>query len=157
MVLLDNLAVPLLLASFALVLSPRRRLSAVLFAGLCAGCAVLIKETTLLLLPFVLWSLWQHAAAETRRMCMAIFTVTSALLVSLYPLLAITKGELLSGDGHVSLMDAMRYQLGGRVGSGSVFDATSDAHSVVTGWLSSDPYLVPLGGLAAVALLAARR
>ena len=154
MVLLDNLAVPLLLASFALVLSPKRRLSAILLAGLAAGASVLTKETTLLLLPFVAWSLWQHAAAETRRMSLVVFSVGSVLLMSLYPLFALIKGELLPGAHHVSLVDAVRYQLGGRVGSGSIFDPTSDAHAVVTGWLASDPYLLPAGGaVAAVVLL----
>jgi 4-amino-4-deoxy-L-arabinose transferase-like glycosyltransferase len=156
MVLLDNLAVPLLLAAFVLVLSPRRRLSAVLLAGVCAGSAVLVKETTLLLLPFVLWSLWQHAAAETRRMCLMVFAVGSLLMVSLYPLFALSKGELLPGDGHVSLVDAVRYQLGGRIGSGSVLDSGSDARAIVSGWLAADPYLVPMGGAAAVAVLLVR-
>ena len=158
MVLLDNLAVPLLLASFALVLSPRRRLSAVLLAGVTAGAAVLVKETSLLLLPFVVWSLWRHAAAETRRMSLAVFSVVAGLLISLYPLFALIKGELLPGGGHVSLWDGAVYQLAGRIGSGSVLDPGSDAHAVLAGWLASDPYLVPAGGVVAlVALFAPSR
>jgi 4-amino-4-deoxy-L-arabinose transferase-like glycosyltransferase len=155
MVLLDNLAVPMLLAAWVLVLSPKRHLSAMLVGGVLAGAAVLTKETVLLLLPFVVWSLWQNAVGATRRMCLAVFGVGAGLTILLYPLFALTKGELVAGDEHVSLMDAVLYQLGGRIGSGSIFDPSSDAHAVVSGWMSSDPYLLPFGGALAVLVLLA--
>src|SRR5437667_261399 len=53
MVLLDNLAVPWLLAAFGLALSPQRRLWAAAGSGLCFAAAVLSKETVLVLLPIL--------------------------------------------------------------------------------------------------------
>jgi 4-amino-4-deoxy-L-arabinose transferase-like glycosyltransferase len=150
MVLLDNIAVPLLLGAFVLTLSPRRRLVAALAAGLALAAAVLVKETTLLLAPFVVWSLWRHADRETRRMCLAVFTIGAVLPLAIYPLFALVKGELLPGPGHVSLLDGVLFQLHGRTPSGNVLTAGSDARRVVEGWFTQDPYLVPAGVLAAV-------
>ncbi|MGN6245002.1 MAG: phospholipid carrier-dependent glycosyltransferase [Motilibacteraceae bacterium] len=155
MVLLDNIAVPLVLGAFVLVLSPRRRLSAALAAGLAVSAAALSKETSILLLPFVAWSLWQHAKGPTRRMCMAVFTIGVVTPLVLYPLFALVKGEVLPGTSHVSLIGGIVFQLFGRTSSGSVFDPTSDARSVLDGWLTVDPYLVPIGAAAAVVALLA--
>jgi hypothetical protein len=68
------------------------------------------------------------------------------LLVAVYPLLALLKNELVPGPGHVSLSSAIAFQLDGRQGTGNPFNATSQAHSLVTGWLHLDPWL-PVAGL----------
>jgi 4-amino-4-deoxy-L-arabinose transferase-like glycosyltransferase len=47
-VLLDNIAIVWCLASMVLALSPKRRISAAVGSGLCAGIAFLSKETVLL-------------------------------------------------------------------------------------------------------------
>lgn len=142
MVLLDNIATPLLLAAFLLAMSPRRRLSAALAAGMLFSSAVLVKETVLLLLPFLVWALWRSFPGPTRRMCLTVLGLGVALPGLVYPLFALTKGELLPGPDHVSLWDGIFFQLLGRQSSGSVFDATSDARSVVEGWISIDPWLL---------------
>jgi len=142
MVLLDNIATPLLLGAFLLAMSPGRRLSAALASGMLISSAVLVKETTLLFLPFVAWMLWRSFPGPTRRMCLTVFGLGVALPGLLYPLFALTKDELIPGTGHVSLWDGVFFQLLGRQSSGSIFNATSDAHAVLTGWLSTDPYLV---------------
>jgi hypothetical protein len=46
----------------------------------------------------------------------------------------------------VSLSSAIAFQLSGRQGTGNPFDASSQAHSLVAGWLQLDPWL-PLAGL----------
>jgi 4-amino-4-deoxy-L-arabinose transferase-like glycosyltransferase len=66
-VYLDNIATPLLLAAFLLVLSPTHRLAAHAAAGLCLAAAVLAKETSLLLVPAVVWQHWQVSDRRTRR------------------------------------------------------------------------------------------
>ena len=154
MVLLDNIAVPLLLGSFLLAMSPQRRLAAFLPSGFLFSAAVLVKETTLLLLPFVLWAVWRAAAGPTRRMALTVFGIGVSTLGVLYPLFALTKGELLAGPDHVSLAEGLVYQLSGRKPSGSVLAAGSDAHAVVHGWLATDPYLVVAGLAAAVVTVA---
>jgi 4-amino-4-deoxy-L-arabinose transferase-like glycosyltransferase len=157
MVLLDNVAIPLMLASVVLALSPKRRLGAAMSSGLSFGVAVLSKETVVLLAPFVLWLLWRNAQRATRRMSIAVFALAFLVPVVMYVLFALTRGELLPGHGHVSLLSGVGFQLFGRVGSGSVLHAGSDAHKTVTNWLSLDAWLMVVGtGLAVPALLSRR-
>lgn len=146
-VLLDNVAAPLLIASFVLALSPRRRLIAQAGSGLCFGACVLSKETFLLFLPAFAWQLWRCADKRTRAFVMATATTLFVLLLSVYVLYAVLKGELFPGKGHVSLIGAIEWQLAQRPSSGSVFSHSTGAHSTVTGWLSQDPWLLGVGAL----------
>lgn len=157
MLLLDNIATPLLLGALILAMSPTRRLCAALGSGMLLASAVLVKETVLLMLPFVLWALWRSFTGTTRRMCVTVFGLGLVLPALLYPLFAVTKGELTPGPGHVSLWQGVFFQLLGRQSSGSVLQAGSDAHAVVAGWLSIDPYLIAAASALVVpALLIAR-
>lgn len=157
MVLLDNIAVAWLLAAFALAASPSRRLAAIAGSGACFAAAVLSKETTLLVLPALLVHVWLHADPRTRAVCLAVFGSLFALVVGFYPLYATLKGELVPGEGHVSLADAISFQLFTRASSGAVWDPGSDAYAIVRSWLRLDPWLPIVGGSAAVLLLPARR
>ncbi|MGH9108286.1 MAG: ArnT family glycosyltransferase [Acidimicrobiales bacterium] len=145
MAYLDNVAVPWLLAAFALALSPRRRLVAFAGSGVCFAGAVLSKETVLILAPALLWQAWQAANRKTRAFCVTALVTTFVLVVSTYPVYAALKGELLPGRRHVSLWSAITFQLAGRQGSGSVLGAASQAHYLVAGWLRLDPWLLGLG------------
>ena len=104
MIFLDNLAVMWTLAALALAASPRRSLAAATGSAACFAMAVLSKETTLVLLPALLVLLWQHTSTKTRPFSIPMFLTLLAGLVSLYPLYAIVKNELLQGPGHVSLI-----------------------------------------------------
>ncbi|HEY1445505.1 MAG TPA: glycosyltransferase family 39 protein [Acidimicrobiales bacterium] len=146
MVLLDNLAMPWLLAAFALALTPRRRLWTFGASGACFAVAVLSKETMLLFLPALVYQVWQRSHRTTRAFCVTALVSVFGLLVAVYPLLALLKNELVPGPGHVSLSSAIAFQLNGRQGTGNPFNATSQAHSLVTGWLHLDPWL-PVAGL----------
>ncbi len=156
-VLLDNIAVMWVLAALALAVSPRGRLVAHAGSGACFAVAVLTKETTVLLLPAVAYQLWRAADPSTRRYAMAVAGSLFAAIVAFYPLFALLRGELVPGNGHVSLWDGVVYQLFSREGSGSVFSPASDAHNIVLSWLRLDPWLLGPGGLLApVALLVPR-
>jgi hypothetical protein len=153
MVLLDNIALPLVLIAWALFRSERANLvahtaGAAVFAG-----AVLVKETMLLFLPALAFELWRNSHSRNRRYSLALSITTFAGLVSLYPLFAILRGELVPGEGRVSLIGSVLWQLTEREGSGSIFDSTAPAHEVVTGWLTLDPWLPVAGLLAAVVAL----
>lgn len=154
---LDNFAVVWALAAFALALSPRRHLWHHIAAGSAFALAVLSKETIAVLLPVVLVTLWQGSHPRTRKFSFAGFGSGLVLTVLFYPLYATLKGELVPGAGHVSLLGTLRFQLGGREGSGSVFEAGTDANTLVLDWFSRDPYLPAAGCAAAVAALAVRR
>jgi len=142
MVLLDNLATPLLLAAFFLAVSPARRLSAYSGSAVCLAAAVLVKETSILFVPFVFWQIWRSARPETRKYVM---TLSGGLFFSgvlLYPLYAIVKGELIPGKGHVSLLGSLAWQFFGRPGNGGLLDVHSSKHQIVATLVHQDPWLL---------------
>src|SRR5204863_7332653 len=157
MVLLDNISVAWLLAAFALALSPRRSLWAAAASGLCFAVAVLSKETFLLFLPALIWQLWLQCDRRTRAFCVTAFSTVLLFALIAYPLFALLKGELGPGPGHVSLYDALRFQLVTRPASGNVLQPGTSAHSTVAGWLAVDPWLGLVGcGLVPLGLVVAR-
>jgi hypothetical protein len=141
-VYLDNLATPFLLAAFVLILSPGRRLAAHAGAGLCFAAAVLAKETSLLLLPALLWQYWQVNDQRNRRYSLAVAASLFLLVVAVYPLAALLRGELLPGPEHVSLVDAVRFQLADRASGGSALDPNSVNRHTIDLWLGMDPWLL---------------
>jgi hypothetical protein len=156
-VYLDNIATPLLLAAFVLVLSPTRRLAAHAGAGVCLGAAVLVKETSLLLVPAVVWQYWQVSDRRTRRYSLILAGSLFALVVAAYLLYATLRGELLPGRAHVSLVEAVRFQLTRRAGSGSPLDPDSLSRRTLELWLGLDPWLLGAATVLVPAGLAIRR
>jgi 4-amino-4-deoxy-L-arabinose transferase-like glycosyltransferase len=147
-VMLDNMATAWLLGAFVCATSRRQYLSRHLLAGVCFAVAILSKETTVILAPALLYALWTHCYKATRWFSVMASVLMTMLLVSIYPLFALLKSELVSGPGHVSLQDALAFQLVSRTGSGSIFDPTSVAYDTVRSWLFYDRILL-IGGLAA--------
>ena len=157
MVWLDNLAMPWLLGSFVLALSPHRRLWATAGSGACFALALLTKETVFVLLPALLVAVWQGTDRATRRYALTAFGTALVLFVAFYPLMALVKNELLPGPGHVSLWNGIKFQLFGRASSGSVFSHTSLSRKYVNEWLYLDKWLLASSlVLAPTALLVAR-
>jgi hypothetical protein len=156
-VYLDNIATPLVLAAFLLVLSPTHRLAAHAAAGLCLAAAVLVKETSLLLVPAILWQYWQVNDRRTRRYSLILAGSLFTLVGAAYLLYAALRGELLPGPGHVSLVDAVRFQLTERAPSGSPLDPDSLSRRTLELWLSQDPWLLAAATLLIPAGLAVRR
>ncbi|MBD0843134.1 ArnT family glycosyltransferase [Streptomyces sp. TRM68416] len=155
-IFLDNLAVMWTLLAFTLAASPSRHLWHHFGAGIAAATAVLTKETMLLVLPAVLFTMWRHSHRDTRKFAVTGAITACALIGFSYPLFALLKGELLPGSGHVSLWDGVKYQMT-RPGSGFILDQGSGSHGVLQSWLYYDRVL-PLGGLAgALLLLVVRR
>jgi len=146
-VFLNNIATPFILAAFVLALSPARRLSAHAASGLCFGLAVLCKETSLLLLPALIWQLWHMTDRKTRPYSFALAGSCLVLSGTFYLLFAALRGELLPGPGHVSLFDGVAFQLFTRDGGGSALDPSSGSRQTITSWLWWDQWLL-LAGLA---------
>jgi Dolichyl-phosphate-mannose-protein mannosyltransferase len=154
-IFLDNIAVAWILAAFVLAYSPRKHLWAHVASGLCAGIAVLSKETMLLAVPALVVALWQNVDRRTRKYSFVGFIGAFILLVIQYPLYAALKGELWSTGGKVSLIAGLTYQLS-RPGSGSIFTHGSNSYSVLHNWLFYDPILLVAGTVAIVIALAYR-
>jgi hypothetical protein len=156
-VYLENFAVPWLLAAFVLVATPSRRLWAYAAGGACFAVAVLSKETMLLFLPGLILALIYRVDRRTRSFCLTAFLSAFVLIAVGYPLYAVLKGELLPGSGHVSLEQAVVWQLASRQASGSVFAAHSPARQLLDSWTAVDPWLLALGVLAVPIALFERR
>jgi 4-amino-4-deoxy-L-arabinose transferase-like glycosyltransferase len=146
-VLLDNIAVPWLLGAFVLALSPRKHVGAAMASGLCMAVAVLTKETTLVLLPALLYTLWQNSDLRNRRYNLMVFSVVLGMICGFYLLYAVLKNELLEGSDHVSLVGAIKWQLLSRHGSGSILEAGTGAHGLAKVWFGLDLWLLGLSSL----------
>jgi hypothetical protein len=155
--LLDNIVTPWLLAAFWFAASPRRSTWAAAGCASAFAVAVLTKETALLFMPALLLLFWQFSDRRNRRFTTTMLMAVMSLSGLTYPLYALLKHELLIGPGHVSLEWAIKWQLFGRTGSGSIFDPTSTAHSVVGTWLALDPGSCLAAVACAVPGLLARR
>lgn len=146
-VMLDNMAMAWLLGAFVCATSRQQYLSRHLLAGVCFAAAILTKETTVVLAPALLYALWSSSYRATRSFSVVASSVTTLLLVAVYPLYGLLKSELFSGRGHVAIQDAIVFQLVERAGSGNVWDEGSVAHDTVRSWLFYDQTLL-LTGLA---------
>jgi 4-amino-4-deoxy-L-arabinose transferase-like glycosyltransferase len=157
-VLLDSIAMPWLLASLALAFSPKRRMSAAIGSALCLTMAILTKETLLVVVPAVLYAAWMnYRGSQNRKYAMLTLSTFAIGLIGFYPLLAIIKGELFPGPGHVSLLSAIEWQLVSRKGSGSVFDPSSDARHTVDVWLNIEHVMPIVGAVASIVALGRQR
>jgi hypothetical protein len=146
---LDNLATPWLLLAFVLAASPRRSLSAATGAALSFAMAALTKETALVALPAVAWAMAQNLDRRNRPHLIAVAGFSGLLLMAMYPLYALYKGELLERPGRNSLLGTARWQLVEREPSGSLLDPDSSTAHAVGQWLGIDRWLL-LAGLAAI-------
>lgn len=155
-VLLDNVAIPWLLAALLLALSPRRHIATAIGAAVCMAIAILSKETLAVLLPVVLYALWRSGDSRNRRYIITSFAVVFTTISAFYILYAALKNELLPGDGHVSLIGSLLWQLSGRKGSGSILDSSSNTYGLVSYWLNIDPYLLVLGAAGMIIALIKR-
>ncbi len=156
-VYLDNLATAWVLGALVLLCSPRYRLSAMFGAATCFGIAVLTKETMLLLLPMFAWLVWTRTAPVTRRYALAVFVAVFGVVVSTYALMAVLRGELVPGPGHVSLWEGIRFQLRDRAAGGALDDPYSLNRNTVDQWFRLDPALPCLAGPIALAALFVKR
>jgi Dolichyl-phosphate-mannose-protein mannosyltransferase len=148
---LDNLVTPWLLLAFFLAASPRRSISAATGAALSFAVAALTKETALVVVPALVWAMVQNLDRRNRPQLIAVAGFSGVLLMAMYPLYALYKGELFERPGQNSLLGTAKWQLVERESSGSLLDSSSPTAHMVGQWLG-------LAGLVAipVALLARR-
>jgi hypothetical protein len=146
---LDNLVTPWLLLAFVLSVSPRRSISAATGAALSFAMAALTKETALVALPALVWAMAQNLDRRNRPQVIAVAGFSGLLLMAMYPLYALYKGELLERAGRNSLLGTAKWQLVERESSGSLLDPSSPTAHMVGQWLGIDRWLL-LAGLVAI-------
>jgi hypothetical protein len=156
-IFLDTVALPWLLLAFYLVLSPRLALWNHAAAGGSFAIAVLSKVTAAVMGPALLVALIDRRAWQGRMFSVMGFLTVGALVLAFYPLMALLRGELVSGDGHVSLQDGLLYQFTAREGSGYVWEVGSARSELLVSWAVGDGFLIVGGAIAAVLCLASRR
>ncbi|GEO94625.1 hypothetical protein KTU01_07480 [Kocuria turfanensis] len=144
-VYLDNVGMPWLLLGFWMALSPRTALWHHIGAGVFFAVAVLSNETLVLFGPALVVALLNRPAWANRVFSVVGFVVVGGIAIIFYPLMALLRGELLTGPGHVSLQDALVYQFVTRSGSGSLWEAGSDRAELVNGWLYYDQFFIAAG------------
>ena len=146
---LDNLVTPWLLLAFFLAASPRRSISAATGAMLSFAMAALTKETALVVLPPLVWAMAQNLDRRNRPQVVAVAGFSGLLLMAMYPLYALYKGELLERPGQNSLLGTAKWQLVERESSGSLLDPASPTFHMVGQWFAIDRWLL-LAGLVAI-------
>lgn len=156
-IFLDNMQLPWLVGAFVLATDGGRRLQMHILSGLLFAVAVLTKETAVFAGPAILLAVWVFAYRPTRLFSAVGWAAIFSLTVAAYPLYALIKDELLPGAGHVSLYDAIEWQLAAREGSGFLLDPDSVSNQVLNSWLDQDVFLIVAGGLAAAGCLRTRR
>jgi endo-1,4-beta-D-glucanase Y/4-amino-4-deoxy-L-arabinose transferase-like glycosyltransferase len=168
MVLLDNIMIFWVLISLNLLLDGWGRLSRMVLSGLVFGIALLSKETAVFLIPAMVFIAFQQRWQHQGRFALLGWFVPMMMVVSLYPLYALLKGELFPTqagsmfmflpdwlrdrlfveEGRVSLLETLGWQ-GTRPG-GSIFEPDSMVRiNIRAAWASVDPFLF-IGGVAAV-------
>ncbi|MBV1854335.1 glycosyltransferase family 39 protein [Catellatospora tritici] len=148
---LDNIMIVWLLAAFVLAYAPSRTIGAATGATLAFAMATLTKETALIMLPAFGWALAQNLDRRNRQQVLTVSIFCGVLLLAMFPLLALYKGELFARPGRTSLLGTAWWQLAGRPSLGWVLDVGSGAHALLARWLADDPYLL-IAGLVAVPL-----
>lgn len=153
-VLLDNLAAVWMLVSFLVLLRKPVRLKHVWLSAVALAVAVWSKEVAVALLPAMAVFVGRQTAPQTRLLAVGGWLAICFSLISVYPLMALLKGELfatgspLGGDDpHVSLLCSLQWQASRGI-DGGMTDLTSAFWRVSAGWADRDPLLV-IGGTAA--------
>lgn len=157
LILLDNIMLFWVLLSLNLLLDEKGRLSRLAISGICFGIAVLTKETAAFLIPAMLFIAWQQRYKHQGRFALLGWVIPTLLMLSLYPLYALIKGELLPAgyslgffifniatpSDKISLLDVLRWQAG-RGSNGQFWQLLKDD------WLLRDPILFGGGVIASV-------
>jgi hypothetical protein len=145
---LDNLVTPWLLLAFVLAYSPRRSIAAATGGAMSFAMAALSKETALILLPAFLWAFAQNLDRRNRSQVITVAAFCGGLLMALYPLYALYKGELFPTPDRNSLLGTAQWQLLQRQSSGSLLDPNSATSATFAGWLRFDRILLLSGAVA---------
>jgi hypothetical protein len=92
-----------------------------------------------------------HGAAASRTARLRVFTVALCVIVLLYPLYALQRGQL------PLWWSTLKWQFFGRPGSGSLLNTSSTTYSMFHQWVTADPWLLIGGFVAALLALGSRR
>ena len=150
-VFLDTVGVPWIMFAFFLALSPRVAMWQHLGAGISFAVGVLSKLTLAVFGPALLLAILDRTPGRSRTFSLVGFLGLGGLVILMFPLMAALRGELISGEGHVSLQDGLAYQFLSRSGSGWIWEVGAARNDLLQSWLFLDGYLI-VGGLVGAVL-----
>lgn len=161
-VLLDNIMVFWFLVSlFFATKAPKLRY--MLISALTFAIAVLTKESAAAFFPAMVFAVIWTTHKDNRHFASLTWASVALLIISIYPLFALLKGELfpagslLGGqEPHVSLWDALAFH-SGRGGGFFLSQDSSFYSALVDNWLRYDALFVVLGGIATLVYLFMRK
>jgi len=155
-ILLDNVASFWILVSLFLLVG-RITLPRVWLSAVALAVAVLSKETAVAVLPAMAVLVARQTPRPSRPFAVIGWLAVAGGLISLYPLLALLKGELFpagstlgSGHPHVSLLCALQFQAS-RGSDAGILSSSSAFWHAARGWMYREPLLV-IGGSGAAML-----
>lgn len=158
-VLLDPMMTMWVLASVFVLLADHRKLRHYLLSAIFFAFAVLTKEPAVFFLPALLYLVYTSADLRHRRIVFIKWVVVFGVLVSLYPMYALMKGEffpygsLLGGPSpHVSLLGTVVDQAE-RKTEGNFWDLHGGFQMYFRGWINDDPVLMISGLMATIFVL----
>jgi 4-amino-4-deoxy-L-arabinose transferase-like glycosyltransferase len=154
-ILLDNISVFWLLLSMFIITGKFSKTLSLVLSSVFMGVAILTKETAVLLVPAYIFMFYKepgphvYSIPEDRENSfnesfLWLLILFGVLL--LYPAYAFSRGELFSGGGGVSLMDALAFQFS-RGTEGSLAVTFQRFQSNLSLWLGEDPLYIFIGGL----------
>lgn len=155
-ILLDNVAGFWILVSLFLLVG-RSTLPRVWMSAAALAVAVLSKESAAAVLPAMAVLVARQTPRPSRPFAVVGWLVVAGLLISLYPLLALLKGELFppgsvlgSSHPHVSLLCSLQFQAA-RGSDGGILSSSSAFWHAASSWAYREPLLV-IGGSGAAML-----
>ncbi len=145
-VLLENISLFwLILALWLLFVKAPKKPYLIIPSALTYGLAILTKESLLFTVPAYLIGCWLELPKTHRFALFGLATLTLFCTISLFPLLAYLKGELVtSGASQISLLAAMRHQIE-RGNYLPWWRSTSEFRQRLSSWLYLDPIFLILG------------
>lgn len=155
-ILLDNIATMWMLLSIYWLVSGRPTLRGYWFSAISLAISVLSKEITIFLVPVMLGMVYWRSDRSHRVLAIVGWLTLFSAIVSVYPLMATIKNELLPAgtllsdhSKHVSLIESLFFQ-SQRAQDGGIFNAHSMVRTKMNGWIVDDPILCVGGGLSAL-------
>lgn len=156
--LLDNIMIFWVLASYYLILGRGRKLSHYVLSSFFLGIAILSKENAVFFIPGLLFTVFRTASVINKRFAIAGWLIVFSSIVGMYLLFAFLKSELfpygtvLGGESpHVSLIETLRYQ-GSRSG-GSILRLTESSFwENFMLWIRQDFFVISLGIISNIVL-----
>ena len=158
-ILLDNIMTFWMLLSILFLLAKQVSLKNVWLSAISLAVSILSKEVAAFVIPALAYFVWIRTDRSHRAIAFTSWVILIIAILSIYPLMAILKGELfptgtfLGGSNpHVSLIGSVSYQ-GSRGSDAGLFSLHSFFWSNLIPWIQSDPLLVIGGSLSAFILL----